>query len=296
MVNLFSLTPLTQSLSANACFFTNRIEIFTMKIASTSFALIIALITSVFFGPAAHSQIKDAAKGLEIALEIKNRDKGWTDSNADMQMILRNQSGDESIREIRIKSLEVENDGDKALTIFDQPRDVAGTAFLSFSKIKGADDQWIYLPAVKRVKRIATRNKSSPFMGSEFAFEDMASFEIDKFSFAYLHDESMNGEDCFVVEQIPTDKYSGYTKQIVWVDKAHYRVQKVEYYDRKESLLKVLKPSDYKQYLGKYWRALRAYMQNVQTGKSTTLLTTNLEFQTGFDQSDFNKNALRRLR
>ena len=243
-----------------------------------------------------HATAKDAAKGLEIAKEVKARDKGWVDTSAETQMILRNPSGDESIREIRVKTLEVEDDGDKSLTIFDQPRDVAGTAFLSFSKVSGPDDQWIYLPAVKRVKRIATRNKSSPFMGSEFAFEDMASFELEKFTFAYLRYETINGEEAFVVEQIPTDKYSGYTRQIVWVDKSHYRIQKIEFYDRKNDLLKILKPTEYKQYLGKYWRAMRADMENVQTGKSTTLLTSNLEFKTGFEQSDFDKNALRRLR
>jgi outer membrane lipoprotein-sorting protein len=239
---------------------------------------------------------RDAAKGLEIAKEIKKRDEGWTDTSAETQMILRNPSGDESIREIRVKTLEIADDGDKSLTIFDQPRDVAGTAFLSFSKVSGPDDQWIYLPAVKRVKRIATRNKSSPFMGSEFAFEDMTSFEIEKFTFAYLRDETINGEDSYVIEQIPTDKYSGYSRQLVWIDKAHYRVQQVEFYDRKNSLLKILRPTEYQQYLGKYWRALRADMENVQTGKSTTLLTKDIEFKTGFDVSDFDKNALRRLR
>ncbi len=239
---------------------------------------------------------RDAAKGLEIAQEMKARDKGWTDTLADMQMILRSPSGDESVREIRVKTLEIDGNGDKSLTIFDEPRDVAGTAFLSFSNIEGPDDQWIYLPAIKRVKRIATRNKTSPFMGSEFAYEDMTSFEIEKFTFAYLRDEEMNGLDCFVVEQIPTDKYSGYSRQIVWVDKAHYRVQQIEFYDRKNALLKILMPSEYEQYEEQYWRALRADMDNQQTGKSTTLLTSEIEFGTGLTEDDFDKNALRRLR
>jgi len=239
---------------------------------------------------------KDAEKGLAIATEVKQRDSGWIDSTASVQMILRGPSGDESVREIRIKTLEVEGDGDKALTIFDQPRDIAGTAFLSFSKTQGADDQWIYLPAAKRVKRISTRNKSSPFMGSEFAYEDMTSFELEKFDFAYLRDETIDGVDTFVVEQIPTDKFSGYTKQIVWVDKEHYRMQRTEFYDRKGALLKVLQPSEYKLYLDRYWRAHRAEMINKQTGKSTTLLTSDIEFKTGLETSDFDKNALRRLR
>lgn len=234
--------------------------------------------------------------GLAIATEMKTRDLGWQDTAANMQMILRNSRGDESNRQLRVRTLEVENEGDKSLTIFDQPRDIAGTAFLSFSKTKGADDQWIYLPAAKFVKRISTRNKSGPFLGSEFAFEDMTSFEIEKFTFKLLRDEVINDQDSYVVEQRPTYKYSGYTRQVAWVDKTHFRVHKIEFYDRKDSLLKVLTLSHYEQYLDKYWRALKSDMENVQTGKSTTLLTSEIEFKTGFSDADFNKNALRRLR
>jgi outer membrane lipoprotein-sorting protein len=233
-------------------------------------------------------------KGLEIATEMKLRDKGWIDTSADMQMILRSPDGRESVREIRVKTLEINGNGDKALTIFDAPRDISGTAFLSFSNTQGPDDQWIYLPAVKRVKRIATRNKSGPFMGSEFAFEDMTSFELEKFTFNYLRDETLNGVDMFVVEQQPTDEYSGYSKQIVWIDKEHYRPHKVEFYDRKDALLKILTIDGYQQYQDKYWRADRSDMDNFQTGKSTTLLMTEIEFKQGLDEKDFDKNALRR--
>nr|WP_241664538.1 outer membrane lipoprotein-sorting protein [Ningiella ruwaisensis] len=239
---------------------------------------------------------KDPEKGLEIAKEVKARDRGWVDTAADMQMILRAKDGRESVREIRVKTLEVEGDGDKSLTIFDKPLDVAGTAFLSFSHIEGPDEQWIFLPAVKRVKRIATRNKSGPFMGSEFAFEDMVSFEVEKFDFAYLRDDVLDGREMFVVEQIPKDEYSGYTKQVVWVDKEHYRVHQIEFYDRKDALLKVLTLSDYELYEDKFWRAMRSDMDNVQTGKSTTLIVDDIAFKQGLDEKDLDKNALRRAK
>ena len=91
-------------------------------------------------------------------------------------------------------------------------------------------------------------------MGSEFAFEDISSQEVEKYSYNYLRDEIFNGVDCFVVERVPFDKYSGYTKQISWIDKAEYRALKVEFYDRKKSLMKTLENKDYKQYLDKFWR------------------------------------------
>jgi outer membrane lipoprotein-sorting protein len=235
-------------------------------------------------------------KGLEIATEFDKRDSGFGDSSADLTMILRNKQGEESKRQISNKTLEVDGDGDKSLVIFDEPRDVKGTAFLSFTHKSGTDDQWLYLPALKRVKRIASDNKSGPFMGSEFAFEDISSQEIEKYTYKYIKDEKMNNMDCYVVERYPVDEKSGYTKQIVWYDKEHYRIIKIDFYDRKNSLLKTLTYNDYNLYLDKYWRADKMLMENHQTGKSTDLLFSNYQFANGYSESDFNKNSLKRAR
>jgi hypothetical protein len=100
-------------------------------------------------------------KGLVIARQAEMRDEGFQDFTADMRMVLKNRNGQESIRIIRIRTLEMDGDGDKSLSIFDEPRDVKGTAFLTYSHKRGDDDQWLYLPALKRVKRISSRNKNS---------------------------------------------------------------------------------------------------------------------------------------
>ncbi len=242
------------------------------------------------------SSLALANKGLEIATERKSRDLGWQDSVATMEMLLKNAQGESSSRLMRLQSLEVDGDGDKGLTIFDEPRDVKGTAFLNHSHTSEADDQWLYLPALKRVKRISSRNKSGPFMGSEFAYEDLSSFELEKYRFNYLRDEVINGQPSFVLEQIPTDENSGYTKQVVWLDQQFYRPLKVEFYDRKDALLKTLTFDDYKQYLNQYWRAHQMTMVNHQTGKSTELLTTDLAFRTGLSADDFEQNVLKRIK
>jgi len=235
-------------------------------------------------------------RGLEIAIEADRRDTGFGDFTADMAMILRNRHGQESERRLRIRSLEVEGDGDKSLSVFDNPRDVKGTALLTFSHKTGTDDQWLYLPALKRVKRISSANKSGSFMGSEFAYEDISSQEVEKYTYRYLRDEAYEGEDCFVVERYPVDPYSGYTRQVVWVDKAEYRTLRIDYYDRKDAHLKTLEHKGYKQYLGRYWRAGEMYMLNHQTGKSTRLMWENYAFRTGLTEGDFNKDALKRAR
>ena len=115
-------------------------------------------------GPSANgtTAVSPAERGLEIAMEADRRDTGFGDNTANLLMTLRNAHGEESVREIRNRTLEVDGDGDKSLVIFDQPRDVAGTAFLNYTHRDGPDDQWLYLPALRRVKRISSSNKSGP--------------------------------------------------------------------------------------------------------------------------------------
>jgi outer membrane lipoprotein-sorting protein len=236
-------------------------------------------------------------KGLAIAREADERDTGFGDFIANMQMVLMNKHGQKSERQIRIRTLEVKENGDKSLTIFDTPRDIKGTAFLNFTHKVGDDDQWLYLPALKRVKRISSRNKSGSFMGSEFAYEDISSQEVEKYTYKWIRDETYEGRECFVVEYYPVDKRnSGYTKHVTWLGKKEYRVWKVEYYDRKNSLLKTLTCTDYRKYLDRYWRPDQMHMVNHQTGKSTKLIMSNYKFRTGLKDSDFNKNSLRRIR
>jgi outer membrane lipoprotein-sorting protein len=235
-------------------------------------------------------------KGLAIAIEADKRDEGFGDSTANMTMELKNKQGDTSIRYIRIKTFEIIGDGDKSMSIFDKPADVKGTAFLTFSHAIKPDEQWLYLPALKRVKRINSKNKSGPFMGSEFAYEDIASQEIEKYSYKYLRDETLDGMDSFVIERYPAYEHSGYTRTVAWINKAKYRPEKIVFYDRKNTLLKTLTYDGYQQYLDKYWRADQMYMENHQTGKSTTLAWKDYQFKTGLEDKDFNKNSLKRAK
>ena len=107
------------------------------------------------------------SKGLAIARDARERKQGFESFTASQTMLLRNRQGRESRRHLRVKVLETEGDGDRSLFVFDEPRDVRGTAFLVHAHKDGPDDQWLYLPALKRVKRINSANRSGSFMGSE---------------------------------------------------------------------------------------------------------------------------------
>ncbi|MXZ09404.1 MAG: outer membrane lipoprotein-sorting protein [Gemmatimonadetes bacterium] len=234
--------------------------------------------------------------GLKIAQDAHAREKGFGNFTAQQTMVLRNKHGQESQRSLRVKVLEVPEDGDKSLFVFDEPRDVKGTALLIHAHRESADDQWLYLPALKRVKRISSSNQSGSFMGSEFAYEDLTPQAVEKFTYHYLRDEAYGDLTCTVSERFPVDKKSGYSRQVVWRDKEERRVWKVEYYDRKDAHLKTLTLENYAQYLERYWRAGEMTMVNHLTGKSTVLTWTDFEFQADLNDRDFTQTGLRRVR
>lgn len=257
--------------------------------------VIFPFLIAAIFGTAALADTAEK-KGLAIATEADTRDTGWADQKAGLKMILRNRQGQSSERALRMKTLEVSGDGDKSLTVFDTPRDVKGTAFLSYTHALVPDDQWLYLPALKRVKRIASANKSGPFMGSEFAYEDLTSQEIEKYRYVWLRDETIREINTFVLERYPVYQNSGYTRQLVWIDQDTYQSIRIEYYDRKGALLKTLNNFEYQQYLNKFWRASRMEMVNHQTGKETTLLWSNYQHQNGYGDRNFDRNKLKQAR
>lgn len=264
-----------------------------LTLMAASFALSLSLPLQASFTEA----LSPEDKGLQIAIETDRRDAGFKDSAATVTMTLRDKNGKESLRKIRIKTMEIPGDGDKSLTIFDNPRDIKGTAFLSYTHKAGDDDQWIYLPALKRVKRISSGNKSGSFMGSEFSYEDIASQEVEKYTYKWIRDEVYDGHDSFVIEQYPVDsKNSGYRRQVVWIDKKEYRLLKVEYYDRTNSLLKILTLTEFRQYKGRFWRPDEMLMVNLRTGKSTNLQYADYRFGIGLEDKDFTHLSLKRAK
>ena len=237
-------------------------------------------------------------KGLRIALESREHSDGFGNFTAAMRMVLRDRHGRESIRQMRFKVLEAPQDGegDKSLFVFDQPRDVQGTALLTHVHTNSEDDQWLYLPALKRVKRISASKRAGSFMGSEFTFEDMSSPEVEEYHHRYLRDEPCGELTCMVTEQVPLDPKSGYSRKVVWQDGGEYRTWKVELHDRKGMHVKTLTFEDYQQYQDRFWRAGKQTMANHQTGARTVLLWTDYRFGTDLDDREFTHTALRRIR
>ncbi len=231
------------------------------------------------------------ARGLEIAKAAEKADEGFKSSIVELTMTLKNRNGQTSQRSLTTKTLELTEDGDKSLIVFNSPKDVKGTSTLTFTHKVGSDDQWLYLPSIERVKRISSNNKSGPFVGSEFAYEDLSSQEVEKYAYKFLEEKG----NLLLVEQDPVDPKSGYTRRVVTYNKDKgYRIEKIEFYDRKNSLLKTLTYSEYKLYKDKFWRAATFNMINHQSNKETLLKFSEYNFESDLSDDDFSQVALQR--
>jgi len=274
-----------------------------MKISATPAALAALLSTGILAAtllPAGNARADDISnpRGLEIATEVDMRDRGWGDVTVEGEMVLKNKAGNESVRKFRSTILEADDAavGDMSIITFSEPRDVRGTALLTHSKIEPDDDsQWIFLPAVKRVKRISSSNRTGKFVSSEFSYEDLGSEEVADNHHIWLedapcaHDASLT---CAAVESRPKNKKSGYSRRVSFIDLAEYRVHRIDFYNRRGDLEKSLVFSDYRQYLNAYWRAHVMTMNNSQTGKSTTLTWDEYSFANGLGARDFTPQGL----
>jgi len=234
-----------------------------------------------------------AISNFELAKKSDAATSNYQDASSQMHMTLINANGQERSRVMKMIVLEKEG-GDKSLMEFLSPADVKGTKFLNYEHVDKDDDQWLYLPALKRVKRIASKNKSGSFMGSEFAYEDLSSFNADKYT--YVGDAKevvIEGKKMYQGESKPLSKNSGYTKQVFFVDPDTFLIHQTDYYDRKKELLKTAVFSEYKKISG-VWRIGKIIMSNHQNDKKTILLWENETIKNGLKEKNFHKRVLKK--
>jgi outer membrane lipoprotein-sorting protein len=239
----------------------------------------------------------DAARGLQIARAAKDRDNGFASYIAIAKMILRDRSGTENVRDFTAKALEMEGDGDRTSIEFQSPLDVKGMTVLTHAHRAQDDDQWLYMSANARTRRITSSSKAGSFAGSEFSYEDLAGYVVEKYDYSFLRDEpcpSAPERTCHVNEQTPKDPDSGYSRMVAWLDTQDYRGYKVEYYDRAGLNSKTLISSDFQLFDGRFWRPMKMVMSNHRTGKSTEMKWASYNFKAKLDKNGMEPFALGR--
>jgi outer membrane lipoprotein-sorting protein len=179
--------------------------------------------------------------------------------------------------------------------VFQSPRDVAGTGYLSFSYDDEAkdDDMWLYLPAMRRVRRITGSGKNDDFMGTDFTYEDMGSRSLAKDTFTFQREEVIDGAVCRVVEALPKDKSDPYGRRVIWVRKDSHIIAAADYYDRQGKLLKTLRVSGIQQ-IDNIWTALKMEMTNVQSNHATVIEISGIQFNLPLNDDLFAVTTLER--
>ena len=231
--------------------------------------------------------------GLEIIEKVYNRPTG-NDVQSELTMILINSRGDR--RERVIKQYFKDYGGEEKKTLFFiSPADVRNTSFMnwSYEDEDRDDDQWIYLPALKRVKRISSDIKNDHFMGSDFTYDDLGSRHPSKDLHTLLREETQDGEKIYVVESVPKEEDSIYSRTITWVIQDKWIGLKKEFYDRDGELLKLLTVKKCEK-IGDYWILTGIEMHNVQKNHTTRMELKNVRIDKGVSDDMFTERMMRR--
>ena len=234
-----------------------------------------------------------ADTGTDIMRKVIDAQKSET-SALDIRMTLTDRDGDTSAR--RIQTLVKDDAGTiKTITLFLEPASVKNTRFLTVQNETRSDDQWIYLPALRKIKRIASTEKDGSFMGSDFSYSDMSYSDssVEESTHTLLREEAYEGIDCYVVESVPGDRSdSSYGKQISWVDKDTWLTARVEFYaENATTLLKVLVSEDFDQVQG-HWLARTITMATVESGHKTTLEMQQVKYDMNLNPAYFTTSFL----
>jgi outer membrane lipoprotein-sorting protein len=258
----------------------------TNKLTCTALAAVLLLLAGTAGLPG------QTLSGYDI---MRRADERYTGDTAQYRLAMTLTSGRGSLR-VREVSYYFKDYGDteKILMFFNSPRDVAGTGYLSFSYDDDQDDDiWLYLPAMKRVRRITGSGKNDSFMGTDFTYEDMGSRSLGKDEFSLRGEEALEGDPCWVVEARPKDGRDPYGRRLIWVRQDSYVLKAVDYYDRQDRLLKTLRVSGISQIDG-IWTAQKMEMTNVQDRHSTVIEMSEIRYNVPLDDSLFAVTTLER--
>lgn len=232
-----------------------------------------------------------AMTGLEVMQKVDKANSGTIGSESEMTMTLIDANGNKVEREM--ESMTIESDkGDKSVMEFLRPLDVKGTKLLTWTLKDESNQQWLYLPQFKRVKKINSKNQSGSFMGSEFSYEDIAGEELEKYTYKLLSEDKKTWK----VESVPKET-SGYSKLITVISKEKMNPLSVEYYDRRGDLLKQSELTNYdSQKVGKktFHLANKIEMKNAQTKKSSIIEWKKRKLGVKNKEGDFKSNRLKR--
>ncbi len=259
-----------------------------------------SIIAAALLLAAAGSMTAQKLSGREI-MNRNDAQQRTKDEQSQLTMELINKKGKKRVRKVTQLTKTRADGNENSLIRFLAPADVRGTGLLTHEQSDRDDDQWLYLPALKKVRRISASDKSDNFMGTDFAFEDLQPQELDKYQYTLLKTETIDGQECYLIEAIPTDpeekKASGYSKRLLWIRTDNFVTVQIHFFDKKQEFFKRFKASEIRE-IGDSgtWRAHRIVMENLKNGHKTVLLFENYRINQGLGDKFFTRRYLERGR
>jgi len=230
--------------------------------------------------------------GRQIVEKAYNLPTG-NDITSSLTMTLTNNQGKQRVRKIKQYSKDM-GSVEKSIMFFQSPADVKNTSFMNWSYDSDkSDDQWIYLPALKKTKRISSDSKSDYFMGSDFTYDDLGDRKLDADNHKLLKTETYNGIACYVVESVSKDEDYMYSKTKTWINKSNFTGVKKEFYDEDGDLLKVLSVKKVEKISG-FWVITNSEMKNVQKNHKTSMVLSSIQINTGISDTKFTERMMMR--
>lgn len=216
------------------------------------------------------------------------------DMRARVTMRLVSRDGGERVREMTMTRRNVKEGGEQRYFIFfHRPPDVRDLAVLVWKYPARDDDRWLYVPALKLVRRIAASDKHTSFVGSDFSYEDVSGREPDDDTHKLLREDRAAGREAWVVESVPRESGSAdFSRKLSWIDKATGLPLKEEYFDRRGDLARVFTAEELKEIQG-FWTVTKRVMKNVQSGHSTEAVLADVRYNLKLSPDLFSERALR---
>ncbi|MCI0330418.1 MAG: outer membrane lipoprotein-sorting protein [candidate division Zixibacteria bacterium] len=216
------------------------------------------------------------------------------DSFSDGTFRLINSKGQERVRKtIGATKLQANGIDNMRMTRFISPPDVKGTVSLLVEHSEKDDDIWIYLPALKKVRRLVSSNKKDSFVGTDFSYGDVIGHKVREWNHKIIKEETVDGQPCYVIESTPKNddvrSNSGYSKRIGWIGKESFVTLKFEYFDESGDLLKQARFTDVRLMdpVKKRYQPMRLEAKNVQTGHTTVIQLENFKPNQGIKETYF---------
>jgi len=236
---------------------------------------------------------------LDHAHELSQTTRKWSDRTQRLVLTIVDRRGGERHRDLLIYLKKYPEERQRTIVFFEAPPEVKGVGFLQWADPHGKDEQWLYLPELKRVRQISGGAKRESFVGTDFSYEDLAIIgEILDWSEQDAHaqlvrDEPLDGRACHVIELTPVGKDVAYGKLLVWLTADELTILKLELYDKSGQLAKLLKAGDVRQ-VGALPTVFHMEMQNVQSGSHTVADFSEVKYDTGLSDDLFSQHALER--